>query len=134
MPAAAFAPNDARLQVGAGNPQSATPETIIDSPLGFRLQTDGNPSYDRTVTLVNKTQENWEIISSSGGGTVFPGATSVLHQGNSPLSVADSNEISFLLQAIPLPRREAYVECWFPGAGSAQSGTLTFCSAMQVGA
>jgi hypothetical protein len=54
-------------------------------------------------------------------------------QGTSPLASADSNEIRFLLQALPLPRREAFVDCWFPGTGSALSGTLTFCSAMQVG-
>ena len=123
-------PSD-RILFGAGNPKSPTPETIIDSPLGFRLQTDGNPNFDRTVTLVNKTSENWMIISSSGSGTVFPNATAVLHQGNSPLAVADSIEVEFLYQAIALPRRQALIECWFPIAGGAEF--LTTCEATQIG-
>jgi hypothetical protein len=85
------------------------------------------------VTLINATAENWFVINSSGAGTVRPGEPAVLHQGNSPLSVADSNEVRFLYQAVGLPRREAYIDCWFPGAGSAISGTLIFCSALQVG-
>lgn len=131
LTAAALQPNT-RVLVGAGDPKTVPAETIIDSPLGFRIQTDGIAGYDRTITLVNKTSENWSVISTSGAGTLIPNASDVIHQGNSPLAVTDSNEVQFLLQAIPLPRRDALVDCWFPGAGGAE--TLITCTAAEVGA
>jgi hypothetical protein len=115
-PASAFMPAG-RLQVGAGDPESKTPLTLLSYPdLGLQVETDGDPDYDTSVVVRNTGATQLGLLAASGAFFLQPGKTALEDAAYSPLT-AGSHELRFFVQSGKTPTDVVLVECVFPGAG-----------------
>jgi hypothetical protein len=100
-------------------------ETFLDSPMGFRLETDGVAGVDQAVTLRNTSSRPLGVV---GGGVsiVAAGNTRVITVAASPLPSASPAELRFIVQDAITPSNEALVNCFFPNAGA--GGIRALCT------
>ena len=114
-----------RVVTGSADSSETTPQTLLESPTGFRLETDGVAGHDQTVVVRNLRETNIGVVGSNSVSALAPGATrTVTAGGGSPLAVAGTAEAKFIVQYAAAPGTESLVECFFPQAGSGQVRAL----------
>jgi hypothetical protein len=118
-----------RVVAGSASTDASTVETFLDSPLGFRLETDGVAGIDQAVTLRNTGSKVLGVVGS-GATLVGVGATRVVTVAGSPLTSASTLELRFIVQDATAPSKEALVNCFFPNAGA--GGVRALCTAVHT--
>ena len=130
QPASVFAPAG-RVQIGSAATTSPTVKVFFDSPLGFRLETDGNANFDKSVTVRNTGANTLGVVGTTTVVALKTGGTVVIDGNHLGYAGAVSDfEARFIVQSSAAPGNESLVDCIFPAAGSGEVRAL--CTATQT--
>jgi hypothetical protein len=127
-----FAPSKflpaSRVLAGSANTNAGNTQVFFDSPLGFRLETDGVPGYNQSVNVRNTGTSTLGLIGPASVIVFDPGEVHTVSGG--PGYFGATSEAHFIVQRASAPTEEAFVTCYFPSAGT--GAIQAMCTAVQT--